>query len=132
MGIVVVAEDWSRKISLVSPMPVPEYNVLAAIQSVIAGKTSSIAINTIARSAGKVINLVANKMPEFRSLIQTAIEAHKTGDADKNKVVYSRLTDLLIQIELTMVGSIWHIFNIIRLEKNHLFFFKHGKIRHMN
>ena len=106
MGIVVVAEDWSRKISLVSPMPVPEYNVLAAIQSVIAGKTSSIAINTIARSAGKVINLVTNKMPEFRSLIQTAIEAHKTGDADKNKVVYSRLTDLLIQIELTMVGSI--------------------------
>ena len=104
MGIVIGAEDWSHKVSPVSPMPVPEYNVLVAIQTLASGKVSSIAINTIGRSSGLVINDITVNMPEFSSLVTSAYNAYKSTDADKNKVVYSRLTNLLLKIGLSKVS----------------------------
>jgi len=65
MGIVIGAEDWSHKVSPVSPMPVPEYNVLVAIQTLASGKVSSIAVSTIGRSTGLVINDITVNMPEL-------------------------------------------------------------------
>ena len=105
MGIVIGAVDWSRRISSVSPMPAPEYNVLVAIRTLASGKVSSIATNTIGRSAGLVINAVTANMPEFSFLFTSAFAAYKSTDAEKNKVAFSRLTNLLLNIGLSKVNE---------------------------
>ena len=105
MGIVIGAENLFGKVIPVNPMPVPEYNVLTAFQSMVPGKNYSIALNTIVRSAKLVLNTVTLNMPEYGTLIQTAINIHKITDADKDKDLYSRLTKCLITTELQMVKT---------------------------
>ena len=104
MGIIVGAVDWSQRISPVVPMPTPDYNLLFAIQTLASGKLSSTASSTITRSAGLAINDIASTMPGLSSLVTLAYNAYRNMSADTDKFVFSRLSNLLINIGLNKVN----------------------------
>ena len=94
MGLVIGDVNWSNKIVQVSPMPVPEYNIWNAIQTVSSSSFSSIALSTLSKSAQYVINDVTIKMECFKPFFNMAENLIWMVDADINKPIYAMIIKL--------------------------------------